>query len=276
MLKTRIILLISAIILVVVIFSLPRVVVDNENEAVAGQEQTNDETSTGSEKPDVHVEPTDPAFISKTDNLKEKIRVAENIEKSIIFADSLARLYLEANKYDSAAKFIEIIAEKAPSEANWLRAGNVYYDAYGFAMDKAKQEIMGEKARLYFNKVLENSPDNLEAKNKLAMTYLSTSNPMQGILMLREILDKDPKNEQAMFNLGILSMQSGQYDKAVERFVTLTSLYPNNTQAQFFLGVSYLEIGNKAKAKEQFELVKSLDNDPAVQATVETYLKEIE
>ena len=93
--------------------------------------------------------------------------------------------------------------------------------------------------------------------------------------MLREILQQDPDNEQATFNLGVLSMQSGQYEKAVERFESLVLLYPENTQARFFLGVSYLEIGSKEKAKEQLLLVKSMDDDPAVQATVNSYLEDM-
>ena len=98
---------------------------------------------------------------------------------------------------------------------------------------------------------------------------------MQGVMMLREILQQDPQNEQALFNLGVLSMQSGQYDKAVERFSNLVELYPKNTQAHFFLGVSYLETGASDKAKEQFLRVKSLDDNPSVQATVDSYLEDM-
>lgn len=272
MLRTRIILVVSAAVLVVLLFNLPRVVVDNKQEEMANSPETTTESSS---QPDIHGDEIDSDLQNKISSLKENLSVAKNIEKSITFADSLALLYLEANKYDSAAKFFEIIAIKQPNKENWLKTGNTYYEAYGFAMDREKQEVLGSKAREYFSKVLEEDPSDLSAKNKLAMTYLSTSNPMQGIMMLREILKTDPKNEQAMFNLGILSMQSGQHDKAVERFSNLVAQYPNNTQAQFFLGVSYLELGNKEKAKEQFNLVKSLDDDPSVQATVDSYLEDL-
>jgi cytochrome c-type biogenesis protein CcmH/NrfG len=109
----------------------------------------------------------------------------------------------------------------------------------------------------------------------MAMTYVATSSPMQGIILLREVLESDPVNEQAMFNLGILSIQSRQYDKAIERLEKLVSIYPENLQAQFYLGVSYFESGEKQKAKKLFELVKVKDNDPALQATVNSYLEEI-
>ncbi|UII28441.1 tetratricopeptide repeat protein [Fulvivirga maritima] len=279
MLKTRIILIISAAVLVAIIFTLPKVVVDNDDKAVPNEtpagsshaEPTPTEIETG-DTPHGQAVPED--VQKKIDNLKIDYANSSNIEKSVIFADSLAELYLSINKYDSAAKFVEIIAENIPNEENWERAGSTYYDAFGFAMEPQKRAYLGEKAQEYFLKVMENTPSNLDVKNKLAMTYLSTK-PMKGVGMLKEIIEQDPKNEKAMFNLGVLSMQSNQYAKAVEHFSKLVEVYPKNTQAQFFLGVSYLETGNKEKAKEQFELVKTLDDDPEVQATVDSYLEDI-
>jgi len=276
MLRTRILLLVAAIVLVAIIFNLPKVVVDNDPNEISKSDSTaSTPTQTGQFNTGEHIPELSANEQAKANSLKEKLRLAKNTEKSLTFADSLAELYLKSNKYDSAARFIEIIAENNPSEENLLRAGEVYYEAYGFAMDPKKQASLGAKARDYFKKVLDSSPDNLEVKNKLAMTYLTTSNPMQGIMMLREILEKDPDNESAIFNLGVLSMQSGQYEKAVERFSKLVGINPGHTQAQFFLGVSYLETGQKNKARQQFELVKTLDDDPAVQATADSYLEEI-
>ncbi|MEL7002594.1 MAG: tetratricopeptide repeat protein [Bacteroidota bacterium] len=275
MLKSRIILLGSAAILVILMFNLPKVVVDNDPEAVESSEPSQNESPASAPASSTHIAELSEEVLSKVKELNEKLGSSVNQEKSTIFADSLAKLYLSVDKYDSAAKFVEIIAKNNPDVNNWMRAGNAYYDAYGFAMDDVKQKFLGEKSRTYFEKVLEVEPENYQAKNKLAMTYLTTSNPMQGILMLRQILEDDPDNESALFNLGILSMQSGQYDKAVERFSNLTKLYPDNTQAIFFLGVSYLEIGDKANAREQFLLVKSLDKSLEVQASVDAYLEEI-
>jgi outer membrane protein len=99
---------------------------------------------------------------------------------------------------------------------------------------------------------------------------------MQGITMMREVLAEDPKNEFALYNMGMLSIQSGQYDRAVEHLEKLTSVNPNHTQGQLLLGVAYMNKGNKDKARQQFELVKKLDKDPAVQATADSYLKDLE
>lgn len=134
---------------------------------------------------------------------------------------------------------------------------------------------MAEKTRDLLGQVLDTEPGNLDVKTKMAMTYLSSQNPMQGILMLREVLEVDPKNELAMFNMGMLSIQSGQYDKAIERLKDLVSTYPDHVQGHLLLGVAYMNTKDKVKAREQFELVKKLDSDPAVLAAADSYLKDL-
>jgi cytochrome c-type biogenesis protein CcmH/NrfG len=98
---------------------------------------------------------------------------------------------------------------------------------------------------------------------------------MKGIVMLREVLAEDPKNKEALFNLGMLSIQSGQFDKAVERFEELLAVDSTHLQGQLLLGVALLNSGDRVKAKAQFEKVKRMDDDPAVQAEVDSYLKDL-
>jgi len=107
------------------------------------------------------------------------------------------------------------------------------------------------------------------------MTYLSSGSPMQGIGMLREVLAADPKNELALFNMGMLSIQSGQHARAVERFEELLKVNPNHVQGQLLLGVALMNTGEKERARAQFEKVKQMDKDPAVQATADSYLKDL-
>jgi Flp pilus assembly protein TadD len=98
---------------------------------------------------------------------------------------------------------------------------------------------------------------------------------MQGITMLREVLKDDPKNESAMFNLGMLSIQSGQYERAVERLKELIEINPNHVQGQLLLGIAYMNLKDNRSAREQFEKVKKMNSDPAVQATVDSYIKDL-
>jgi tetratricopeptide (TPR) repeat protein len=218
---------------------------------------------------------TEEDLARRADQLRQAFDIAENKEKSIIFADSLANLYLENGIPDSAAMFIEVVAQEEPGAESWRRAGNAYYEAFTLSDEEGQRREMATRARTYFEKVIEEEPDDYVTKNKLAMTMLASSNPMAGIMMLRQIVEDDPENEIALFNLGALSMQSNQYDKAVERFEQVIRLNPGYIQAQFFLGVSYLESGQKQRAREQFELVKSMDTDPEIQAAADSYLERL-
>lgn len=266
MLKNRIILVAITAIIIWLIFLLPKVVVENEGQLATASDTVN--TVAGHS--------TIPETLSgQIRELRRQVVGMPQNEKNSIFADSLRSLYFQAGQFDSAAWFAEQSASFFNNTASFLKAGNSFYEAYTFAMEPAKQKEMAEKTRLYLGKVLEAEPKNLEAKTKLAMTYLSSESPMQGILMLREVLAEDPKNEFALFNMGMLSIQSRQFDRAIERFTELVAINPKHTQGQLLLGVAYLNKGDKEKAKVQFEKVKQMDADPSVQATVDSYLKDL-
>ncbi len=276
MVKTRILLGVIAVLLIAGMFVLPKVVVENEAQ-----------TQVSSQEPSAVSDAQQEAIaqahsIASTDELqivinayKDSLISAGNSKKSIIFADSLASLYRRINRPDSAVTFIEDVVEAKPGVDTWTRAGDAYYEAYGLAADPAVRSDYAARAREYYLKVLEEQPSNMDIKNRVAMTWLASPTPMQGILTLREIIQEDPGNEQATFNLGVLSMQSGQYDKAVERFESLIEKDPSNIEAHFFLGVSYLELGNSSQAREEFEFVRNNANDPAVVADAESYLESI-
>jgi outer membrane protein len=269
MLKTRILLVVGSAIVIWLIFLLPKVVVDNE--ANLGENPTDSATSQPTD--DAHNEAA-PQTLKSIRQLRTQFGEGLSKEKNAIFADSLAKLYADAGKFDSAAWFAEEASKFFNTTDSWIKAGDQYYQAYTFAIDKVKQEQLAEKARAFFQKVLDVSPENLEVKTKLAMTYLSSS-PMQGVMMLREVLATDPKNELALLNMGMLSIQSGQHDRAVERLDELVKINPNHAQGHLLLGIALMNTGEKLRAKQQFEKVKQMDSDPAVQATADSYLEDL-
>ncbi|PTB97945.1 peptidase [Marivirga lumbricoides] len=275
MLKSRIIILVIAIVLIVGFFLLPKVVVDNENEQITAEKEQNEEPVEGSNSKSeglsdsIHSEAMPSDLLAKINRLRNKYLTSENEENSVIFADSLALLFKEGSKLDSAAKYTELAY--GGNEV----IGDAYYDAYTFAVDAKKANRLGEKARMYYEKVLAEDAGRLDLKTKIAMTYVSSDNPMSGIMMLREVLEADPKNEEALFNLGVLSIQSGQYKNAIERFNTLLKSHPDNDQAMFYLALSYFNDGQKAKAKSLFEKIKNSSTDEQVLAAVDSYLNEL-
>lgn len=276
MLQKRIILTVSAIALTFILFILPKVVVENDQDGLEAN-ATGSSSEASQDEPNNfdHGIELDENLLHQISHLRESLDNSEINKKSITFADSLVILFRQGGKLDSAAKYLEWKALNFPNEENLLNAGLGYYEAFGFAVDRNKLNYLGEKTRNYLNQILEKDTDRLDLKAKIAMTYVSSSNPMQGILMLREVVEVDPENIEAIFNLGLLSRQSGQYDKAVERFEKLVTIDETNIQARFLLGLSYLDLSDKVKAKKHFEIIKNTANDPAVLSTVESYLKEI-
>lgn len=278
MLKSRIILLVIAIILVAVFFSLPKIVVDNENESIEKGAESTAENSSASEvdSSSANTMMSESHSVNIPDEVKKDIErlrnsysLAESQENSVIFADSLANVFRSLNRLDSAAKYVAL-----SQEDNEL-IGNAYYEAFSFAADAEKANRLAIKTREYLQKVLDDDPANNSAKIKLAMTYVSSENPMKGISMLLEVVEENPNNEEALFNLGILSIQSGQYQKAIGRFEKLLSQHPDNIQAQFYLALSLMNSGSKAKAKKLFTEIKDKSNDEQLLAAVESYLNEL-
>lgn len=265
--KSTIIIGVCAISLIGILYSLPKVVVDAKAKDNGLEGQTT-EAIAAEEGPSAHATTSLTDDQLKTVNsIKEALSTDNKEQKAITFL-KLSDTFFKFQRFDSSAVYAEKAAEIFPSTENFLRAGDRYYEAFGFALNGGKAKHLGEKTREYYQKALDQDPTLLLAKANMAMTYVSTDTPMQGIMMLREVLDTDPTNEVALFNMGILSMNSNQYSKAVERFSQIVKNNPNNTKAKFYLGVSLIETGKKDEAKKVLAEVKKQEKDPAIQEAI--------
>ncbi len=281
--KSALLILIGAAALTVGLYSLPKVVVQNENKRLTTTSETrstqipgratgpagksqNGVTSGGSKATD-HAASLTPVQQRQLDGLHRQLAVAAATERPAV-AEQLLAFFRSVSKFDSAAHYAEMIAQANPSERNLLRAGDTYYEAFGFAIDEQKSAYLGQKTRDLYASVLAKDPSLLGAKANMAMTYVNTQTPMQGIMLLREVLQEDPTNELALFNLGLLSMRSGQFTKAIERFRQILVNNPTSRKAQFYLGVSLVQAGQKAEARKVLASVKAVEKDPQIQAAI--------
>ncbi|MEB2778974.1 tetratricopeptide repeat protein [Algoriphagus sp. C2-6-M1] len=273
--RSQLILIAIGVVAVGVLYALPSVVVDNESKA-DGVSQEDSSAATPS---------TDPVAMHETELSPDqrlqintlKVQIAENSSKEEVktSTEELAAIYQELGKYDSAGYYLSLAADQQSDLVLAEKAGNAFYEAFSFSLDPEKVTYTAEQTRKYLNQVLDNDPARLDLKTKVAMTHVSSSNPMQGITMLREILEQDPQNEDGLFNMGVLSMQSGQYKRATERFEELVQYHPDNLQGQFYLAVSYFEAKQKNKAKAQFEKVKAMTDDEMILGSIEGYLDKL-
>lgn len=266
MLKTRIILVISVATAVWLIFQLPKSVV--ENEAELKQPEPNSEANPVHNKIDEQLQ-------TQINSLRVRLSGGVDNRNSAIFADSLARLYQKATRYDSGAWYMEQANAFIETAESNLKTGEAYFQAFSFALDNVKRNELAAKTRTYFQKILDDNPHNLDVKTKMALTFIGTATPMQGIAMLREVLAENPRFQPALFNMGMLSVQSGQYQRAIDWLTQLLEVDAEDIQGILLLGVAYAGNGEMEKAREQFERVKKLDSDPAVQQQADAYLKDL-
>lgn len=270
----------STIVLSVGLYSLPRVVVQNAAKQITGAargrstgtpvaDSLNVVANTGetSEADVQHNEPLTPDQQKAAEGLQKRYAAAQPAARKSV-AEQLITFFRSVNRFDSAAYYAGEIAKIEPAEQTYLRAGDQYFEAYGFAIAEQKAAYLGEQTRAFYQKALTRNPNLLAAKANMAMTYVNTQTPMQGIMLLREVLEQDPTNELALFNLGMLSMRSGQYSKAIDRFRQILVNDPANRKAQFYLGVSLVETNQKAEAKKVLADVKANEKDPQVQAAI--------
>lgn len=262
------------------LYSLPKVVVSTQERKLVGGKNSTEATTETSKQEEKetsteHITPLTTEQKHTISQLVQQYTSATDAKEKSKVALQLSDFYGEIRKFDSAAKYAETIALLDPTETNLLRAGDRYFDAFGFAADGKKSASLGVKTREWYQRALDKNPNLLNAKANLAMTYVSTETPMQGIMLLREVLANDPTNEVALFNLGMLSMRSNQYEKAVERFRQLLKVRPANSKARFYLGVSLAQTGKNKEALEELAKVKGEEKDPTIQAAIAELEKEL-
>jgi len=284
--RNQIIVVIVAIALIAGMFFLPKVVVnegDKDSLAKNGSESSmaeghsaddghgHGEETQATTTADPHATAT-PQQLMELATVRARYNKATDKQQRSLLAAELAEAYATAGKYDSAGYYYETVAQARPGERNFRKAGDSYFEAFTYAASQERAAELGTKARGMYEQVLKNNPADLDAKTNVAMTLIASSNPMQGITLLREVIAADPDNEKALFNLGILSIQSQQYDKAVGHFQKLVKANPKHVEGTFYLAVALAETGKNEEAKALFNKVKTMKDDPALAASVDEYL----
>jgi tetratricopeptide (TPR) repeat protein len=207
-------------------------------------------------------------------DLEARLKTADASEKQAI-QRQLAEKWDDVNQPAAAAFYYEMLAQSAGAYADWLKAGDLFTDAYQSTKDTLAQPALTQKAIGSYQKALEIQPASLEAKTGLGIAYVSGSgNPMQGITLLLDVVKQDPKNVKANLNLGLFSIKSGQFDKAVNRFKTVIDVKPT-PDAWFYLASAYENLGQKGEAIAAYEKSKELAADPDLSRYVDNKVQEL-
>jgi tetratricopeptide (TPR) repeat protein len=200
-----------------------------------------------------------------------------NGEKDTALLDQLGRFWDQAGVPAASAIWFEKKSMILKSEQGYLDAAYRYFDAFKSTEDSVFKNMMVTKAMANYQLVLDLNPSNLNAKTDLGVCYAEgSSEPMKGILLLREVVTADPNHEMAQFNLAMLSVKSGQLDKAIDRLNTVLKINPKRIDVYFYLGQVYASKGDKAKAIENLNSFVKKTEDPNAAAEVKKMITELE
>lgn len=255
-----------ASLLFIILSFLPKHVVENDAIAVErGNSMTNSEENHASS-----ISAEDQVAITVA---KRAFNTAETNQKPALL-DSLIVKFILANRYDSAAHYAATFAENQSDSEWYKKAGELYYEAFTFALSEQKAQAMASRAQEILKPIVEEEPQRYDLRVKLGMTYMTSGAPMQGVMMIREVLKEDPKNIFALMQLGILSMRSGQFDKAIDRFNSVLDI-KEEVEALYYLGISHAELEHHKEAEKALNRAKALADDPAMVQTIDQYLLDL-
>ena len=269
--KFQVLLVALALLLIIGMYSLPKVVLNNED---TRETSFVDESIAGIVAAHSNAEIPE-QLKSRIEFWKEKLFLNGKIQSNIASLDSLMVVFAQANKYDSAAHYAELYARSFNELSDWQKAGDAYFEAFTFALETQKIEVLGTNAENAYKKVLAKEPQNYDVRHNLAMIAISSASPMQGIMMLRKILEEKPNHQLSLMSMGRMSIQTGQYANGAQRFEAFVNYYPQHIEGNFFLGVCYYETNRLVKAKVQFQKMKELGADAQVLTAANEYLEKI-
>ena len=179
-----------------------------------------------------------------------------------IFWRDTARAFLPAAYYTAEAAKLE------NQEKKLTFAAHLFLDNLRSQNDPQLKMWMANNARQLFERILELNKGNDSARVGLGSSYMMGnigSNPMQGILMIREVADRDPHNMYAQMMLGIGGVMTGQFDKAIDRFKKVVDHQPANIEAILNLAEAYEQKGEKDSAIVWYEKSKLLIRNPDIE-----------
>lgn len=166
---------------------------------------------------------------------------------------SLASFWYSVRQPLISGHFAEKIANSTNKEDSWSIAGTTLSLAAQQATNDTLKNYAINKARKAYETALSINSDNVDNKINLALSYVDVmdkTNPMKGILMLRDLSTEYPENPSVLFQLGRLALGTNQLDKAVERLSKAVELKPDFKSAYCLLAESLSKLGEKGKAAE--------------------------
>lgn len=222
---------------------------------------------------------------AKADFTKEQLAPIVEIEANLplqltdsLRAESfkiLSKEWNSLNQFAIGGIYAQKVAEIFNTEESWSITGTTFGIGQKRATDEEVRKFCVEQAVAAFNKAIELNPKETQHKINLALVYVETEQPMQGIGMLRDLNQKEPNNTAVLLALGQLSVRSGQYDKAIERYQKVVDIEPSNLRAYYAMAQVYESLGKVQDAIEAYNQCLELSDDETFKSGIQQNIKKL-
>ena len=205
--------------------------------------------------------------------LEEQLSQTSNEEEK---AELLKKISSEWNKLNSFALggfYAEQVASITKTDSAWAIAGSTYYSGFQQARDSLIRGFCLSKAITSFENAVSVNSKNTSHKVNLGLCYVNGgSNPMKGIMMIREVAEENPEDMLASMTLGKLSMRTGQLEKAIQRFLNVIKIDNTNADAHFWVAQAYRQSNDLSNAKKHFQKCLELTDDEDLKGKIQGIL----
>ncbi|MDX1961430.1 MAG: tetratricopeptide repeat protein [Leptospiraceae bacterium] len=176
---------------------------------------------------------------NEADELKQSVKVAEALEKG--------NIELANKNYSGAIKYFESARDQSPNTiAPYRFLGKTY-----LLISENK------KAELNFQKLLELSPEDLDAIQSYSTALANQGRYRESIRYLNDKLKKFPESSELWNSLGLMYKSIGNPKKAILSFIKSKELNETYLPPRMNLGNILLEEGKFSEAKKEYIDAKS-------------------
>jgi len=161
----------------------------------------------------------------------------------------LGGLYLQTNRNDRAAEFLERAVKLNPKDAEILNNLGVALRGMG----------KPDEAAARYEEALRLQPNYAQALNNLGSIYLENGRPEKAAELIKKSLQLDIDNAQSHFNMGNALRELRHYEESLKAYEYALRLQPNYSDAATNMGLSLGELGRKQEALAWHEKAVQLD-----------------
>lgn len=164
--------------------------------------------------------PVDGPVADRIDSVRTRVEEAQGDARRKLQAE-LVQLYTGAGTPGWAALVQSQLADETGTHEDRRRAADLLYRWMQQVSEQGNREGIQRVARHVasaYETVVQQRPDDLDARTRMGEAYLLTNEPMKGIQEINAVLEDDSTFVPARFQKGLALLQIGRLEEAIRQF----------------------------------------------------------